>query len=313
MIFAGRFKLPASTPIQEIEELADDVIVNLGLIRVRDRVVGSVRRRGISGGEKKRVNIGLELMGRPRILFLDEPTSGLDASSSSLVMASLKSLVRDDGVTCVSVIHQPRKFIFDLIDNVILLGVGGRIAYHGSPDESISYFEKIGYQLPTGENVADWLLDISSGHLGKPGDEGSITGIPTGEHLKEAREILFNKWEEHILSLPEEDMEMSLLPPIPFDIPPSSEKPSFLSQLKTQVKRNLLVMNRNRLSIIIDCFIIVLSAVIIAAIDGRSVLVDRRFITKPEGLPLSMSKNPKFLPLRDMFWPYARAAMNYTG
>jgi energy-coupling factor transporter ATP-binding protein EcfA2 len=104
-------------------------------------------------------------MAAPTILFLDEPTSGLDASSALLVMKSLKHLVEKEGVTIVSVIHQPRKFIFDLFDSLILLGVGGRMVYHGAIDQSEQYFNRLHYKLPEGESVADWLIDISSGRL----------------------------------------------------------------------------------------------------------------------------------------------------
>jgi hypothetical protein len=76
-IYTGKFRLPRGTPYIEIEDLADETLANLGLSRVADSLVGDVRRRGVSGGEKKRVNIGLELMARPSCLFLDEPTSGL--------------------------------------------------------------------------------------------------------------------------------------------------------------------------------------------------------------------------------------------
>ena len=72
-------------------------------------------------------------MARPKALFLDEPTSGLDASSALLVMKSLKALVENQGMTCCSVIHQPRKHIFDLFDSVVLLGVGGKTVYLGPP------------------------------------------------------------------------------------------------------------------------------------------------------------------------------------
>ena len=108
LIFSGRFRLPRATPEDEIEDLADDTFANLGLSWVDNSPVGDVRRRGVSGGEKKRVNIGVELMGNPTILFLDEPTSGLDVSSALLVMKSLKHLVEKEGVTVVSVIHQPQ-------------------------------------------------------------------------------------------------------------------------------------------------------------------------------------------------------------
>ena len=74
LIFAGLFRLPKGTPMYKIEEYAEEAIADLGLSRVADSMVGDVHRRGVSGGEKKRVNIGLELMAKPSILFLDEPT-----------------------------------------------------------------------------------------------------------------------------------------------------------------------------------------------------------------------------------------------
>jgi hypothetical protein len=80
-------------------------------------------------------------------------------------MKSLKHLVEKDGVTIVSVIHQPRKFIYDLFDSLILLGVGGRMVYHGPTENAESYFARLNYSLPQGESMADWLIDISSGRL----------------------------------------------------------------------------------------------------------------------------------------------------
>ena len=80
-------------------------------------------------------------------------------------MKSLKHLVDKQGVTVVSVIHQPRKFIYDLFDSLILLGVGGRMVYHGPTGGVTEYFENLSYSLPPGESVADWLIDISSGRL----------------------------------------------------------------------------------------------------------------------------------------------------
>ena len=77
----------------------------------------------------------------------------------------MKHLVNVQGVTIVSVIHQPRKFIFDLFDLWILLGVGGRMVYHGPTSLAYNYFHSLDYVLPTGESVSDWLIDISSGRL----------------------------------------------------------------------------------------------------------------------------------------------------
>lgn len=167
LIYSGRFSLAKGTPIQEIEDYADTVLAYLGLSRVADSIVGDVNRRGVSGGEKKRVNIGVELMSKPSILFLDEPTSGLDSSSALLVMGSLKKLVQSQGVTVLSVIHQPRKAIFDSFDSLILLGVGGNMVYHGPVSTAQEYFATLPhpYLLPAGESLADWLIDVSSGSV----------------------------------------------------------------------------------------------------------------------------------------------------
>ena len=104
-------------------------------------------------------------MAKPSFLCLDEPTSGLDANSALLVMESLKTLVETRGTTICSVIHQPRKFIYELFDSLILLGVGGKMVYHGPVAGTEQYFKNLCYELPPGESIADWLIDISSGRL----------------------------------------------------------------------------------------------------------------------------------------------------
>jgi len=147
-----------------------------------------VTKRGLSGGEKKRVNIGLELMARPALLFLDEPTSGLDAASSLLVVNGLKTLTVTQGVTICSVIHQPRKFIFEAFDNLVLLTSGGKMVYHGKTMNVNDYFSNLGYVLPLGENVADWAIDIATGSItpdehavGESCDNGAIVPITAVE------------------------------------------------------------------------------------------------------------------------------------
>lgn len=165
LLYSGRLQLPAGTTDEEIAELADATMASLGLSRIVNSLVGDARRRGISGGEKKRVNIGLELMKKPNVLFLDEPTSGLDSRSAFVVMESLKRLVSTQGMTVACVIHQPRTDIYDMFDSLFLLGVGGRTVYHGPATECRAYFENLGFQMQQGESQADWFLDISSGEV----------------------------------------------------------------------------------------------------------------------------------------------------
>ncbi|CAB9504093.1 Putative white-brown complex homolog protein 30 [Seminavis robusta] len=183
LIYSGKFRSERGTDILDIEDRADSTLAKLGLARVANTIVGDVTRRGVSGGEKKRVNIGVELMGLPSIIFLDEPTSGLDASSALLVMSSLKKLVDQSGVTVCAVIHQPRKVIFDLFDSLILLSVGGKMCFHGPTDKAKDYFQSRGYHLPVGESVADWLIDISSGQLA-PDEDGLLDNQATTRQRK---------------------------------------------------------------------------------------------------------------------------------
>lgn len=298
LVFSGLFSLPQGTSRSEIEDLADATLANLGLSRVADSLVGDVNRRGVSGGEKKRVNIGVELMKKPAILFLDEPTSGLDSSSALLVMKSLKTLVESQGVTILSVIHQPRKFIFDLFDSLVLLGVGGNMVYHGPVNEAERYFGELPapYHLPMGESVADWLIDVSSGRLEPEQPERSdstddINGelaleslvgdtdavgmagpssnkVDTAyEEARLRREDLYNSWKSHLESLGSES-KSAFSPPEPYGLPVPEEKPSFLYQLKFQLKRNFLLALRNRFTKFVDTAIIVGAVSLISLFEG---------------------------------------------
>eukprot|EP00538_Stauroneis_constricta_P012480 CAMPEP_0119548188 /NCGR_PEP_ID=MMETSP1352-20130426/2157_1 /TAXON_ID=265584 /ORGANISM="Stauroneis constricta, Strain CCMP1120" /LENGTH=1292 /DNA_ID=CAMNT_0007593377 /DNA_START=125 /DNA_END=4003 /DNA_ORIENTATION=- len=290
LIYAGKFRLPRGTPDDVISDLADETLANLGLSRVANSMVGDVHRRGVSGGEKKRVNIGLELMACPSILFLDEPTSGLDSSSALLVMQSLKNLVDSQGMTIVSVIHQPRKFIFDLFDSLILLGVGGRMVYHGPVPQARPYFEERNYELPLGESLADWLIDISSGRL-EPSEpealEDSVAslnanavdrvvsprGVSAGKQkqavndAKSRRAWLYEEWKTHYTKLNSEEREIYDVPD-QYDLPGSVTKSPFPVQLYYQVTRAALVSYRNRFTKILDTVVVVGAMVIISLLEG---------------------------------------------
>ena len=96
-------------------------------------------------------------------------------------MKSLKNLVDVQGVTVCSVIHQPRKFIFELFDSLILLGVGGNLVYHGPVSKCEKYFKMLKYDLPAGESIADWLIDISSGDLAPSTNDRVENGVNTSK------------------------------------------------------------------------------------------------------------------------------------
>eukprot|EP00943_MAST-04B_sp_MAST-4B-sp1_P001251 g1251.t1 len=157
----------------ERQLVVEDVIQLLELDHVQDVVVGSVDKRGISGGQRKRVNIGLELVADPSILFLDEPTSGLDSTSAKIVMSALKDLA-NLGMTVIAVIHQPRYSIFALFDHLLLLGKGGKTVYSGPTLFAETYFNSIGFKCPSTENVADFLMDVCAGIIARESDDDFI-------------------------------------------------------------------------------------------------------------------------------------------
>ncbi|MDP4223249.1 MAG: ATP-binding cassette domain-containing protein [Bacteroidota bacterium] len=126
---------------EEIIERVDKVLKNLGLDSIRDMKVGSPLNKKISGGQRKRLNISLELIREPAILFLDEPTSGLSSRDSENILDLLKELARK-GKLLFIVIHQPSSDIFKMFDKLIILDTGGFLIYNGNPVDSIEYFKK---------------------------------------------------------------------------------------------------------------------------------------------------------------------------
>ncbi len=127
---------------KEIIELVIRVLVNLGLTEIRDLKVGTPLHKTISGGQRKRLNIALELLREPTILFVDEPTSGLSSRDSENIMDLLKELSLRGKMVFV-VIHQPSSDIFKMFDTLIIMDLGGFQIYYGNPVESVIYFRDI--------------------------------------------------------------------------------------------------------------------------------------------------------------------------
>lgn len=131
---------------EEITAIVDSTLANLGLLEKRDLKVGSPFNKVISGGQRKRLNIALELIREPLVLFLDEPTSGLSSRDSENLMDLLRDLTLK-GKLIFSVIHQPSSEIFKMFDKVIILDQGGRMAWFGNPVDSVVYFKTTDSQI----------------------------------------------------------------------------------------------------------------------------------------------------------------------
>ncbi|GAB7358916.1 hypothetical protein MBLNU230_g4136t1 [Neophaeotheca triangularis] len=161
ILHSARCRLPANWRDKAIQDHVDSLIACLNLTHVQHSRVGDANKPVISGGQRKRVNIGLELAAAPMAILLDEPTSGLDATSAASIMRLLKAISRL-GVTTIAIIHQPREQIFYGFDQLMLLAQG-RTVYSGQTDNVQHYFESMGFAFPQRGNPADIIIDIATG------------------------------------------------------------------------------------------------------------------------------------------------------
>merc|ERR1719436_1647427 len=138
-------------PRKEKLGVVRDVLETLEIRHVQHSVIGDASQRGISGGQRKRVSIGLELTAAPKILFMDEPTSGLDGAAA-LQLARCISKLGTAGITVVCVIHQPRFAVFSAFTHLLLLAKGGKSVYCGETSGMRPYLESVGFRYPEGEN-----------------------------------------------------------------------------------------------------------------------------------------------------------------
>ena len=159
--YAADLRLPKGHSKEQRLERVEEVLELMGIAYCRGTIIGDTRRKGISGGERKRVCVAVELLTKPKLVFLDEPTSGLDSTTALAVCETLKNLSESGQCTVVCTIHQPQQKIFELFDNLILMKRGS-IVYQGSCLKSIRFLENVGLPCPEGVNPADYLIDVIS-------------------------------------------------------------------------------------------------------------------------------------------------------
>jgi ABC-type multidrug transport system ATPase subunit len=139
--FAAKLKLTGSI-VSRLKRV-DDLIATLKLFKAQNTLIGGHLVKGISGGERKRTAVGVELITDPALLFLDEPTTGLDSYIALQVMENLRDLAFIHGKTVVSTIHQPNTDVFECFDKLMLLAQG-QIIYFNEAEKATTYFESIG-------------------------------------------------------------------------------------------------------------------------------------------------------------------------
>ncbi|ORX99568.1 hypothetical protein K493DRAFT_212395 [Basidiobolus meristosporus CBS 931.73] len=227
LMFSACLRLPECIPYDQKRARVESLIQKLGLENVRDRRVGSVATRSLSGGEKRRVAIGLELVSEPAILILDEPLSGLDSFSASMVIKILHELAKGPNKTTVILtIHQPRSDIFQMFDNTLVLAKGTTL-YFGPPSKAATHFDKADLHCPANYNIADYLLDIALKPelLQKATDYNCDHGRFFSNQIEETKETLMLCESNEVEAQP---------------------ATAFLTQFYLLSKRNFLVLIRNQ-------------------------------------------------------------------
>lgn len=155
--YSAHLRLPTTLSKEEVAGIVEGTIEEMGLQDCADRLIGNWHLRGISGGEKKRLSIALEILTQPRILFLDEPTSGLDSAAAFFVIQTLRQMALDGNRTIISSVHQPSSEVFELFDDLYLLS-GGEAVYFGDARSAAKFFAEVGFPCPSRKNPADHFL-----------------------------------------------------------------------------------------------------------------------------------------------------------
>ncbi|OCK81639.1 putative ABC transporter [Lepidopterella palustris CBS 459.81] len=172
LYFAAQLSLPSS--VNKVERIAriDALIAAFGLQGQSGSLIGTPIRKGLSGGQKRRVSVAAQLITSPKILFLDEPTSGLDSAASYEVVSFVRNIAKKHNLLVIASIHQPSTTTFELFDKLLLLS-RGRTAYNGPVAGVQEYFDSMGYKMPMYMNPAEFVIELVNTDFAR--DQGKAT------------------------------------------------------------------------------------------------------------------------------------------
>ncbi|XP_047068481.1 ABC transporter G family member 1-like [Lolium rigidum] len=174
--YSAQLQLPDSMSPSEKRSRADDAIKQMGLAAVADTRIGGRVSKGISGGQRKRVSICIELLASPSLIFLDEPTSGLDSAASYHVMSRIARIAQRGGMTVVAAVHQPSTEVFELFHGLCLMA-NGKTVYFGPAAKAIEFFDSNGFPCPMRRNPSDHFLRMINTDF-EEYEEGSTINVP---------------------------------------------------------------------------------------------------------------------------------------
>ncbi|KAJ3700462.1 hypothetical protein LUZ61_004167 [Rhynchospora tenuis] len=245
--YSAQLQLPDTMSCSEKKERALETIREMGLEGVMDTRIGGWSSKGISGGQKRRVSICMEILTRPKLLFLDEPTSGLDSAAAYHVMSRIISLAKREGMTVVGAIHQPSSEVFHLFHGLCLLAYG-KTVFFGQPNEAILFFASNGFACPPMSNPSDYFLRIINKDFDKDEAEQDqqhkydIEAQPT--NTTQAIEILTTSFELSGFSLrvSENIEKLRIMGGVSVK---KFDQPSFLNQCSVLTKRSFVNMCRD--------------------------------------------------------------------
>ncbi|KAM0436012.1 hypothetical protein ACHAPT_002904 [Fusarium lateritium] len=170
--FSSRLASTSSLPKRERLMRIDSLLESFGLVGQANTLIGTPIRKGISGGQKRRVGVASQLITSPKLLFLDEPTSGLDSAASCEVVRYLRAVARRNNLVVVCSIHQPSTSTFNMFDKLLLLS-GGKTHYFGPVGDVAAYYAEVGAALPQYVNPAEHLLELVNIDFAQDRDEAA--------------------------------------------------------------------------------------------------------------------------------------------
>jgi ABC-type multidrug transport system ATPase subunit len=240
----------------QLQELVETVLSNLGLQETGDLKVGSAMEKTISGGQRKRLNIGLELLREPAVLFVDEPTSGLSSRDSENIMDLLKELSLRGKMVFV-VIHQPSSDIFKMFDSLLILDKGGHQIYYGNPVEAVVYFKNIIDAVNKTESTCPECGNINPEQI-----FNIIESRLVDEYgkLTDTRKVSASQWYSYF----KKQIELPKIEPIKEKIKVKQFIPSWFMQARVFLTRDILSKLSNRQYLFINLLEAPVLAVFIA-------------------------------------------------
>lgn len=236
LMFSAEFRLPRTLSKSKKKMRVQALIDQLGLRNAAKTIIGDEGHRGVSGGERRRVSIGIDIIHDPIVLFLDEPTSGLDSTSAFMVVKVLQRIAQSGSIVIMSV-HQPSYRILGLLDRMIFLS-RGQTVYSGSPMNLPHFFAEFGHEIPDSENRTEFALDLIRELEGSPGGIKSLVEF-NKSWVNMKRQAQNSRADQHGLSLKEAISASisrgKLVSGATNDASPSSLVPTFANPLWTEM------------------------------------------------------------------------------